>query len=93
MLGLQIKLHRSTQFIFNFKHHQNSVGHSYVDSISLGIAAISINTMKANIYYSKDSNFTSPTQINYSTGDTSNYLSIDSLLYVGTSLNDTDKHR
>lgn len=60
-----------------------------VDSISLGIAAISINTMKANIYYSSDSNFASPTQINYTTGDTSNYLITDSLLYVGTSLSTT----
>ena len=45
--------------------------------------------MKANIYYSSDSNFASPTQINYTTGDTSNYLITDSLLYVGTSLSTT----
>ena len=60
-----------------------------VDSISLGIAGISINTMKANIYYSTDSDFTSPVQINYVTGDTNNYLGIDSLQYIGTSLNET----
>ncbi len=58
-----------------------------VDSISLGIAGISINSMKANIYYSTDSAFISPVQINYTTSDTNNYLSIDSLQYVGTSLN------
>ncbi len=60
-----------------------------VDSISLGIAGISINTMKANIYYSTDSDFASPVQINYATGDTNNYLGIDSLQYIGTSLNST----
>ena len=58
-----------------------------VDSISLGIAAVSINTMKANIYYSTDPDFNSPVQINYSTGDPDNYLNLDSLQYVGTSLN------
>ena len=58
-----------------------------VDSISLGIAAISINTMKANIYYSTDPAFTMPVQINYTTGDANNYLGLDSLQYVGTSLN------
>ena len=60
-----------------------------VDSISLGIAGISINTMKANIYYSTDPDFASPVQINYATGDTNNYLGIDSLQYIGTSLNAT----
>ncbi len=58
-----------------------------VDSISLGIAGISINTMKANVYYSTDPDFNTPTQISYSTGDANNYLGLDSLQYVGTSLN------
>ena len=58
-----------------------------IDSISLGLAAISINTMKANVYYSTDPDFNSPVQINYTTGDANNYLGLDSLQYVGTSLN------
>ncbi len=62
-----------------------------VDTISLGIVGISINTMKANVYYSTDPNFASPVQINYTTGDTSgnNYLGRDSLQYIGTSLSAT----
>ena len=58
-----------------------------VNSVSLGIAGVSINTMKANIYYSIDSTFTNSIQINYTTADTSgnNYLGRDSLQYVSAS--------
>ncbi len=63
----------------------------HVNSLSLGIAAASINTMKANIYYSTDSTFAAKTLINYSTGDTSgnNYLRIDSLTSVHATTNVT----
>lgn len=58
----------------------------HVNSVSLGIAAASINTMKANIYYSTDSTFATKTLINYSTGDTvNNYLRLDSLTTVTAS--------
>ncbi len=57
-----------------------------VDSISLELGSISINTMKANVYYSTDPNFATSTQITYATGDTSNYLLRDSLFNIGTSL-------
>lgn len=55
-----------------------------VDSVSFGIAGVSINTMKANVYYSTDPAFTDKTQIQYETADESGnyYLQRDSLLYV-----------
>lgn len=55
-----------------------------VTSVSLGIAAASINTMKANIYYSADPDFTDATLIEYTTPDTSgnNYLNRDALTAV-----------
>ncbi|MEX0719515.1 MAG: pectinesterase family protein [Balneolaceae bacterium] len=58
-----------------------------VDSLSLRIAGISINTMKANIYYSTDSSFSDRTLVEYETDDDSgnNYLQRDSLLYISTS--------
>lgn len=60
-----------------------------IDSLSLSIGASSINTMKANIYYSTDSSFATKTMVKYSTGDTSgnNYLSTSNLTMVDTSLN------
>lgn len=59
----------------------------HVDSISLGIAGVSINTMKANIYYSTDPGFVERTLINYETNDVSgnNYLQRDSLQYITVS--------
>ena len=55
----------------------------YATSLSLGIAAASINTMKANIYFSSDPNFANPVPVAYSTGDTiNNYLRLDSLTWV-----------
>jgi len=55
-----------------------------IDSVSFGIAGVSINTMKANVYYSTDPTFTDKTQIQYETTDESgnNYLQRDSLMYV-----------
>lgn len=54
-----------------------------VDKIALKIAAASINTMKANIYFATDSNFTQPVLIPYRTKDTiNNYLNLDSLTLV-----------
>ena len=61
-----------------------------IDSISLKIGASSLNNMKANIYYSTDSLFTSSTLINYSSGDTSvnNYILRDTLVTVAASLSE-----
>jgi pectinesterase len=56
-----------------------------VDSVSLGIAAASSSSFKANIYYSKDSSFTTSTQVIYSTGNPNNYLPTGSLLQVRSS--------
>lgn len=72
---IQFTLSPKTGFNFN------------VNSISLGIAAASINTMKANIYYSTDPDFNSATMIEYSTGDLNgnNYLSRDELTQVNSS--------
>jgi len=58
-----------------------------VDSISLGIAAASSSSFKANIYYSKDSTFTTSSQVTYTTGNTNNYLPRDSLFPVSSLLN------
>ena len=54
----------------------------YLNSLSFDIAAASINTMKANVYYSIDPSFQTATQINYSTGNENNYLGRDALLSV-----------
>lgn len=58
-----------------------------IQSISLGIAGVSINHMKANIYYSTEADFNDRTQIEYSTGDDSgnNYLGRDTLQQVTAS--------
>lgn len=57
-----------------------------VNQISLNIAGVSINTMKANIYYSTNPDFSERTEIEYDTGDDSgnNYLPRDGLLNVST---------
>ncbi|MEX2605604.1 MAG: pectinesterase family protein, partial [Gracilimonas sp.] len=70
-----------------FSASPNSGTKLHVDSISLGIAGVSINTMKANIYYSIDPDFNDKTQLLYSTNDESgnNYLQRDSLQYVSDS--------
>ncbi|MBN2013079.1 hypothetical protein JW960_27360, partial [candidate division KSB1 bacterium] len=54
----------------------------HVTSVSLGIAAASIDYMKANIYYSTDPEFANPTMVEYSTGIEGNYLGRDSLTAV-----------
>jgi len=57
--------------------------------ISLGIAAASINTMKAGFYYSTDPTFSNETKVEYKTLDSvNNYLSITDLLPVSISLNE-----
>ena len=50
---------------------------------------ISINTMKANVYYSTDSTFTTSTRIDYVTGDTSSnhYLDKDTFTTVRAGIN------
>ncbi len=55
-----------------------------VTSLSLGIAAASINTMKANIYYSTDPDFATSEPVEYTTPDTSgnNYLGREELAPV-----------
>ncbi len=59
-----------------------------VTSVSLGIAASGINTMKANIYYSTDPTFATATPVNYVTADTvNNYLDRDALRMVNVSPN------
>ena len=60
-----------------------------INSVSLGIAGVSINTMKANIYYSTDPDFNNLTQITYTTPDAggNNYLNRDSLTLVTASPN------
>ncbi len=60
-----------------------------VNTMSLKIGAASINTMKANIYYSADE--TNWTPVTYSTGDTSanNYVARDTLTTVAASPNVT----
>lgn len=62
----------------------------HVKSLALGLAAASINTMKANIYYSTDPAFSAATKVAYSTGDAvNNYLRIDSLTSVSAAPNVT----
>ena len=46
----------------------------HIRSITLNVGASSSNTMHANIAYSTNANFSSPTLISYSTGNTNNYL-------------------
>lgn len=58
-----------------------------ISAVSFYIAAASINTMKANAYYSTDPSFQSATQITYSTGNENNYLGRDELLPVRADLN------
>ncbi len=60
-----------------------------VNTMSLNIGAASINTMKANIYYSADG--TNWTPVTYSTGDTSanNYVARDTLTTAAVSPNVT----
>ena len=53
-----------------------------VTSISLSIGAASTNTMKANIWYSKDPNFNAPTSVAYNTGNNNNYLTSGGLTQV-----------
>ncbi len=55
-----------------------------ITSVSLGIAAASLNTMKADICYSTDSTFASSTLLEYITPDTSgnNYLPLDVLVSI-----------
>lgn len=53
-----------------------------VTSLSMSIGSANINTMKTNIYYDTDPEFTSATMVDYSTSDTSgnNYLPRDVLM-------------
>lgn len=61
-----------------------------VTALSFGMAAASINTMKANVYYSTDSTFATATPVSYSTGDpANNYLRLDSLTRVSAAPNVT----
>lgn len=62
----------SPQFGFTF----------HIDSLSFGMAAASISSMKANVYFSTDPTFTTSTMVAYSTGDPDNYLRTDSLTLV-----------
>lgn len=59
----------------------------HVDSLTLSIGSASTNFMKANLYYSTDSTFTTKTLISYATGNASNYLISAGLTYVGVSPN------
>lgn len=59
----------------------------YASTISLQISQMSINTMKANIYYSTDPAFTEATMIEYVTGKDNNYLWRDSLQAITVALN------
>ncbi|MBN1952109.1 MAG: T9SS type A sorting domain-containing protein [Bacteroidales bacterium] len=54
----------------------------YLGEFQLGIAAASINTMKAEIRYSKDPAFATYEVIPYSTGLEDNYLRRDSLTWI-----------
>lgn len=60
-----------------------------LDSISFKIAAASINTMKANVYYSTDPSFQTATPVEYTTGNENNYLGRDELLQVKEETNIT----
>jgi pectin methylesterase-like acyl-CoA thioesterase len=60
-----------------------------ISSISFDIAAVSINTMKANAYYSTDPSFQAATQITYSTGNEKNYLGREKLLSVSAAVDVT----
>jgi len=51
----------------------------HADSISLKMCCTSINEFKANLYYSTDPEFSDPTMLEYSTGNTNNYLTRDVL--------------
>ncbi len=64
---IQFSVTAKTGFAFN------------INSVSLNLVGISLNTLKANVYYSSDSTFDYATQIKYSTTDTSgnNYLDRD----------------
>jgi pectin methylesterase-like acyl-CoA thioesterase len=59
-----------------------------VTSVSFGIAAASIDKMKANVYYSSEPDFQNAVMVEYSTGDSlNNYLPLDSLLNVSAEPN------
>ena len=54
-----------------------------VTSVSFGIAAASIDAMKANVYYSTQKDFSNSVKIEYTTTDSvNNYLPIDALVNV-----------
>lgn len=54
----------------------------YVKNIRLGIAAMSVSTMKAEIQYSTDAAFSTYSVLPYSTGLDNNYLRVDSLTRI-----------
>lgn len=58
----------------------------YPGNIQLGIAAMSISSMKAEIQYSKDPDFTTYSVLPYSTGLEDNYLRRDSLTRIDAEL-------
>ncbi len=54
----------------------------YLDSVMLEITSISINTLKAELYYSTDSTFNTKTPIEFNTGIAGNYLPRDTYLKI-----------
>ena len=61
-----------------------SYSNFYLDSVILEITSISINTLKAEIYYSTDPTFTTKTQISFDTGIDGNYLPRDNFMKIGS---------
>lgn len=58
----------------------------HVQKIAFDIAAASIGTMKAKVYYSTDPDFKTATELIYTTGNSNNYLSSSELLSVDASV-------
>ena len=59
-----------------------------VTSVSLGIAGVSLDEIKANIYYSTSPDFENPTMIEYTTGNENNYLGRDELQPISATIDE-----
>ena len=63
-------------------------GNSFtVTSVTLSLGAASSSNMKANIYFSKDSNFVTSTLVDYNTGNTKNYLTSGGMTSISVTPN------
>jgi len=58
-----------------------------VTSVTMSLGAMSTSYMKANIYYSKDSNFVTKTLVDYSTGNPKNYFTTGAMTSISVAPN------